>query len=290
MLDLSGIFIPITTPFQNGELALEKLIQNIDKWNATGVNGYVALGSTGECTSLSITEKLSVLETVMAQKKDGMTLIAGIGYEAIPETQLLIKKYAEIGVDAILISTPFYFRKKTISKGYIDYYLQVADNSSLPIILYNVPVYTDVKLSPEIIARVAQHPNIIGLKNSLSDYNHFISIFDRVDQDFQVLTGNASILLETFRLGARGGILAAATVSPDLCVQLYQEFIGQGRTSKLDKLQSRIKEINELVIIKYGVPGIKYVLDKNDYFGGDPRLPLLPLHEDDKFKLNFILR
>jgi 4-hydroxy-2-oxoglutarate aldolase len=168
--------------------------------------------------------------------------------------------------------------------------LQVAENSSLPLILYNVPVYTDVKLSPEIIARIAQHPNIIGLKNSLSDYNHFISVFDRVDQDFQVLTGNASILLETFRLGSRGGILAAAAVSPDLCVQLYQEFIGQGRTSKLDKLQSRIKEINELVIIKYGVPGIKYVLDKNDYFGGDPRLPLLPLHEDDKFKLNFILR
>lgn len=290
MLDLSGIFIPITTPFEDGELAIDKLSGNIGKWNATGISGYVALGSTGECTSLSMTEKLSVLETVASQKRDELALIAGTGYDSVSETQLLIKKYAEIGVNAVLLSTPFFFRKKTVNEGFIKYFLRIAENSSLPLILYNVPVYTDVKLAPEVIARVAEHPNIIGLKNSVSDYNHFILVFDRVDDTFQVLTGNASILLETLRLGARGGILAAAAVNPDLCVKLYQEFTGQGRTAELDKLQSRIKEINELVITKYGVPGIKYVLDKYEYFGGDPRLPLLPLHDDDKFKLNLILQ
>jgi 4-hydroxy-2-oxoglutarate aldolase len=91
-------------------------------------------------------------------------------------------------------------------------------------------------------------------------------------------------------LGAKGGIIAAAAVDPEKCVKLYDEFIGQGRTDELEKMQSRIKEINELVINKYGVPGIKYMLDKKDYFGGDPRLPLLPLRSDDKFNLDFILQ
>jgi 4-hydroxy-2-oxoglutarate aldolase len=287
-MDLSGIFPALTTPFAgDGSVSLADLKHNIEQYNRTGLAGYVVIGSTGESVLLSKAEAESVLVTVKEAAGPGKKLIAGTGAESTAETIERTKRAAELGYDAALVKTPYYYKPAYKPETYIVHYRRVADASPIPVLLYSVPQFTGVALEPPEIAVLAEHPNIIGIKESSGNVQRVAEIIASVHPDFQVLVGSAATVYPSLTIGARGAILALASALPEKCVELYQ-LIRQGH-KRARELHTVILRASKLIVSECGIAGVKYVMDQRGYRGGLPRLPLLPLKDEQKKRLNALL-
>jgi 4-hydroxy-tetrahydrodipicolinate synthase len=285
-MDLSGIFPALTTPFaSDGTVSLDDLKQNIQQYNRTGLAGYVVIGSTGESVLLSKSEAESVLITVKEAAAPGKKLIAGTGAESTAETIERTKRAAELGYDVALVKTPYYYKPAYKPENYIAHYRRVADASPIPVMLYSVPQFTGVALEPPEVAKLAEHPNIIGIKESSGNVQRVAEIIASVPSEFQVLVGSAATIYPSITVGACGAILALASALPEKCVALY-ELIRQGQHQKARELHEVILRASKLIVSECGIAGVKYVMDQRGYRGGVPRLPLLPLKDEQKKRLN----
>jgi 4-hydroxy-2-oxoglutarate aldolase len=213
-IDLNGIFPPITTPFIDDNVVYDKLASNIEKWGQTGLRGFVVLGSNGEYVSLSEEEKRKVVETVVQAAPEHMSIIAGTGCESTRETIRLTADCAALGAHAALVVTPHYFGGKMTEAALVKHYTAVADSSPIPLILYNVPKFTHVNLTVNIVARLAQHANIIGIKDSTGNVIQLGEYLNRVDTNFSVLVGTAGALYGGLTLGCAGGVWLLPTWPP----------------------------------------------------------------------------
>ena len=287
-IDFSGIFPPIVTPFQKEEIAYNYLTENMRKLNNSGIKGVVVLGSNGENVFLSEEEKISVVTTVVKSASKEMNIIVGSGCESARETIYLTNKLAEIGAQAALVVTPFYYGGKMNDEALIKYYTVVADNTEIPVLLYNVPKFTGVNLSAEVLGMLAKHPNIIGIKDSSGNVNQLGQYLNRVDSNFNILVGTAGALLGALTLGCKGGILALANIAPEKCVEIYG-FVQKGKLKEARELQLRMIPVNNATTAVYGISGLKYAMDLLGYKGGETRLPLLPLKKEEKEKVKNIL-
>lgn len=285
---IKGIMPPITTPFENGEVAYHKLAENMKSWNRTGLSGYVVMGSNGESAFLTREEKLRLIETVKANLGSEKILMAGTGSDSIKETVALTNDAAARGADYALVLTPSFYKGQMNGAAFMRYFTQVADQISIPLLIYNVPKFTGVSIDAQVVAQLAQHPNIVGLKNSAENSAHTAEIISVVGKDFSVLVGTASVLYPGLAAGATGGILALANIAPDRCVQL-QEHVEAGRHAEASTLQKQLIPVNKAVTATYGVPGLKAALDMLGYFGGEPRSPLAVLAENERAVLKSIL-
>lgn len=286
---LSGVFPALTTPFgSDGSVSLSGLKHNIQQYNQTGVSGYVAIGSTGESVLLTPAEVEGVLATVKESAAKGKTLIAGTGAESTAETIVRTKRAAAIGYDVALVKTPYYYKPSYKPEVFIAHYRRVADESPIPVLLYSVPQFTGVALEPAEIAALAEHPNIIGIKDSSGNVQRVAETIATVPAAFQVLVGSASTVYPCLTIGARGAILALASALPERCVALF-ELVRQGQHEKARELQSLIVRASKLVVSECGIAGVKFVMDQRGYHGGLPRLPLLPLHDEQKKRLSEFL-
>jgi 4-hydroxy-2-oxoglutarate aldolase len=270
---VKGIFPPITTPFINEELALDKLAENISKWNKTDLSGYVVLGSNGESAFLTREEKLILIENVKKNAAKDKLVIAGTGSDSIKETISLTNDAAAKGADYALILTPSFFKEKLDSNSFIKYFNEVADKIDIPLIIYNVPKYTGVNIEASPVAKLSEHPNIIGLKNSSENIAHLAEIIYNSKDNFITLVGTASVLLPGLCAGAAGGILALANIAPNECIKIINLF-NDRKIIEASKLQGKMIPVNKAITGKYGVAGLKAAMDLLGYFGGDPRLPL----------------
>jgi 4-hydroxy-2-oxoglutarate aldolase len=288
-MDFSGIFPALTTPFaDDGSVSLADLKHNIQRYNATDLAGYVVNGSTGESVLLKPAEVDGILVTVKEAAAKGKKLIAGTGAESTAETIERTKRAAEIGYDAALVKTPYYYKPSYKPEVYVAHYRRVADESPIPIFLYSVPQFTGVALeSPEVIL-LAQHSNIIGIKESSGNVQRVAEIIAGTSPAFQVLVGAAPTVYPSQVLGARGAILALADALPEKCVALF-ELARQGHHEKARELQSVLAHASKLILSETGIAGLKHVMDQRGYRGGLPRLPLLPLHQEQKKRLNEFL-
>ena len=287
--DLHGIFPPITTPFVDGKVAYDRLAANIAKWNQTGLKGYVAFGSNGEYVYLSEEEKLNVVKTVIQCAAPGMTVIAGTGCESTGQTIYLTNACAKLGAHAALVVTPYYYCGRMNDAALFQHFTAVADHSAIPILIYNVTKFTNINVSVGLAARLSQHPNIIGIKDSNGNVSSLGEMVSAVDRNFSVLVGTAGALFGALTLGAVGGVLALANVAPEDCVRI-QRLVKQGDIEAARKLQIRMLPVNTAVTATYGVPGLKAALDMLGYFGGDPRPPLLPASEKERGEIRDILK
>jgi 4-hydroxy-2-oxoglutarate aldolase len=286
---LSGIFPALTTPFgSDGSVSLAGLKHNIQQYNQTGVAGYVAIGSTGESVLLTSAEVEGVLVTVKESAAKGKTLIAGTGAESTAETIARTKRAAAIGYDVALVKTPYYYKPSYKPDVLIAHYRRVADESPIPVMLYSVPQFTGVALEPPEIAALAQHPNIIGIKDSSGNVQRVAETIATVPAAFQVLVGSASTVYPCLAIGARGAILALACALPEKCVALYELF-RQGNHEKARQLQVVLLSASKLIVSECGIAGVKFAMDQRGYHGGVPRLPLLPLHDEQKKRLSEFL-
>ncbi|HKW64633.1 MAG TPA: 4-hydroxy-tetrahydrodipicolinate synthase [Candidatus Acidoferrum sp.] len=288
-MDLSGVFPALVTPFGvDGSVSVADLKHNVQQYNRTGLAGYVAMGSTGESVLLSKTEAEAVLVTVKENASRNKKLIAGTGAESTAETIERTKRAAELGYDAALVKTPYYYKPAYKQENYLAHYQRVADASPIPVLLYSVPQFTGVALEPPEVAKLAEHPNIIGMKESSGNVQRVAEIIATVPRNFQVMVGSAGTIYPSIMLGCRGAILALGSALPEKCVELY-ELIRQGQHEKARALQETVLRASKLIVSECGIAGVKYVMDQRGYRGGVPRLPLLPLKDEQKKRVNALL-
>ncbi len=365
---LHGIFPPITTPFYpDGRVYFKKLEHNVERYSKTPVAGIVVLGSTGEAIMLSDEERREVLKTAREACAPHKVLIAGTGVESALETLRLTDYAAELGYDTALIRTPFFYRSQMQPPNMLAFYRTVADRSPLPVMIYNVPPFTNYDMPAELVTELSEHPNIIGIKESSGDVEkvrrmaeatrhikrgatvtqtfdavtprmmreaesdpsngngELISVAaltgaknDHVRTDapsassgqalvrpaeqrsapvksatasslktrqkevgFQILVGAAQKLHPSLEAGAVGAILAFACPAPTACYEVYAAW-KEGDNNLATLKQERVLQPAQRVASGLSVPGLKYAMDFNGYYGGPPRLPLLPLTSDLK--------
>jgi 4-hydroxy-2-oxoglutarate aldolase len=288
-IDLNGIFPPITTPFINGKVAHDKLASNVEKWSPTGLKGFVVLGSNGEYVYLSEEEKRTIVNTVANSAADDMLIIAGTGCESTAETLRLTEDCAKLGAHAALVVTPHYYAGRMNEAALMKYFSDLADQSPIPILLYNVPKFTHINMAADFVARLSEHPNIVGIKDSSGNVIQLGETLNAVAEDFNVMVGTAGVLFPGLTLGCVGGVLALSNVAPKHCVKIYN-LVKQGDFETARDLQLKMLPVNQALTAGYGVPGLKVALDMVGYFGGDPRLPLLPSSQRDKSEIKEILQ
>ena len=272
--ELRGIFLPITTPFDSSDrLSLAHLRANVEKYNHTRAAGYVATGSTGEAVLLSAaeTEELwtAVAETAGADK----ILMAGTGAESTAETIALTRRAAEIGYGFALVRTPHYYRPQMTPDALAVFFHRVADASPIPVLIYSIPEYTGITVEAPLVARLAGHPNIVGIKDSSGSVLRITETVSTVPASFRVLVGAASTLLPSLVVGASGGILALADALPEACIDLYEAVLA-GQIEEARDLQRKLLAASQVLISQSGAGGIKYAMDRLGYYGGPVREPL----------------
>ncbi len=288
-MDLSGVFPALVTPFAaDGSVALADLKHNLHRHNGTDLAGYVVLGSTGESVLLSREETDGVLATAKEAAAPGKKLIAGTGAESTAETIEKTKRAAELGYHAALVKTPHYYKPAYKPEVLIEHYRKVADSSPIPILLYSVPQFTGVTLEAPEVAALAEHRNIIGIKDSSGHIQRTGEILAAVPPKFHVLVGSASTVFPALAIGARGAILALANALPEKCVALY-DMVRRGQFEQARELQNILLKASKLIVSEAGIAGVKFVMDQRGYRGGIPRPPLLPLTEEGKKRLIALL-
>jgi 4-hydroxy-2-oxoglutarate aldolase len=272
---LRGVYAPVVTPFHGDALDLAGLTSNLARYAHSGLAGVVVLGSNSEAPLLDDIESDRVIEAARLAVPPAHLLIAGTGRESTSGTIAASRRAADAGVDAVLVRTPSFFRAQMTSEHFVRHYEAVADASPVPVLLYNVTVFTGVTLPLDAFARLAMHPNIIGMKESGPDLEVLGKYIAHAPAGFAVLGGAHSTLYPAVCIGSRGGVLAVAGVIPELCVELF-EHASAGRHDEALALQRRLDPFCDLIASRYGVAGLKAAVAIAGYAAGPPRAPLLP--------------
>ena len=286
---LSGVFAPCMTPFSNEAVAFDKLIENIERYNETGLRGYMPLGSNGEFQSLTDDESVNIIAVYRKHMASAKTLIAGTARESVKATVEFIKRIADMGVDFAAILPPHYFVDFMTDDALLQYYTVIADQSPIPIMAYNAPKFTSgLLLSTRLISTIAIHPNVAGMKDtSKEDIAAYIHAVPE-GSNFYVLAGTVNKFYKGLLVGAIGGVLSIANYLPDIGCRLAELF-ADGKLDEAQKLDSYLRELSSNAAGKSGVAGVKAAMDLIGYYGGDPRLPLLPLTAGEQANLKAVL-
>ncbi len=287
----AGIFPPITTPFEpaTGEIAAQPFRENIARLLAAGVNGIVVTGSTGEAALLDAGEQRRLVAIAREAMTNGAWLIVGTGGESTRETIALTRAAADQGADAVLVRPPSYYAAGTTPSSLLSHFRAVADASSVPVLIYNIPKYTHLALPPGLLEQLGTHERIIGVKDSSGDPKSVAAYRSAVPPHWAVLVGGASLLFTALEGGCQGGIIGVACYAPGLCVQLVREFTSGNRTAAA-ALQERITPLDKEIVGKLGPAGVKAAMDAVGLYGGPVRAPLAPLPDQDRERVAALVR
>jgi len=289
-INLSGLLLPIITPFTPDEsIDAAGLTSNLEKWNDTGVTGYVVLGSTGERVNLNEREFLSVIDITRKAVPQTMAFIVGAGQQSTRGTIDEIKAAANAGAEAVLVITPHYYRSAITQEALVMHYTAVADAAPIPVILYSMPDLTGIKIEPETAARLSEHRNIIGMKDSSNDIAKFADAVRMTGKDFAMMIGNGTVFREALQAGARAGILAVGCCAPQICLDIYQA-VQAGDIDWASALQERLTPLARAVTKTYGIGGLKAALDMVGYVGAAVRAPLRAPNPDARVEIEALLR
>ena len=282
MKNLSGIFIPAVTPFdENGELRLDMLEENVLRWNTTNIQGLMVLGSNGEFRSLSDEESLLVVKKTAQLIAKDKTLIAGVGRESLYQTIAFIKQLQaeSIAVDYVSVLTPHYFKGLMTDEALVEYYTAIADASGYPVLLYCAPGFSNnVCISLEVLKKIADHPNIAGIKDTSKDMmaDYMKAVGGR--NDFEVMAGSLGTTMKCLELGGKGGVVSAANYFPNACAKLCEIF-SQGNVEEARSYHKKITDLSALTGGKASIAGVKATMNLMGYQGGVPRKPIAPCGE-----------
>jgi len=272
---LNGIFAPIVTPFDEHErICYEAIRDNIQHYNATALRGYMPLGSNGEFQGLSDEESIRVLEVVCRYKSEEKVVVGGCGRESAYKTVEVIKKIADYGLDLAFVLPPHYFVQQMTEEHLYRYYNRIADESPIPIVIYNAPKFSSgLQVQPSLAARLFKHENIVALKNSSptrdKDY-----IDAAAGESFGVLAGNISKLYPGLVDGVIGGVISTASYLPEYCCELFQNFRA-GKTEEAEKMYRFLSSLSAAGIGPMGVAGVKLGMTLRGLEGGHVRNPLI---------------
>lgn len=277
MTPFQGQYPPIPTPFLNDRIATQQLADNIARWNDEPLAGYVVLGSNGEAVHLTDEERREVIRTARRATPEGQRrLIVGAGREWTAATVGAVKEAFDLGAEAVLVGVPCYYRPAMTPKVIEDHYREVADASPGPLLLYSVPQFTGVPIPVQVARALAPHSSVAGIKDSAGDpenLRELARIGREHGDEFSVLGGSASLLAEGIMAGARGAVLAVASVAPRHCDAII-EAARKGDARAANAGIETLLPLARLVTRTHGIGGLKAALDLLGYFGGEPRRPL----------------
>lgn len=278
-MKLTGVLAPLPTPFDDrDQVDVPRLRAAFSRWLASPLSGFVVLGSNGEAALMEDGECDLVVAEARALVPDGRTLIAGTGRESTSAAVRATIRAAQLGADAVLIRTPSFFKSQMTGDAFMRHYFAIADASPVPVLLYNFPAVTGVNLLPSTVARLAEHRNIVGMKESGSDIAQIADLVAMTPADFCVLAGSASTFFASLCAGVSGGILALAGLLPEPCVRLY-ELSQQKQYDAARTLQRHLLPMARLISTGHGVPGLKAALKLSGCDVGRPRSPLAPVDD-----------
>jgi 4-hydroxy-2-oxoglutarate aldolase len=276
---LHGIIAPISTPFIDGEVAYDALKHNVHRYAGTKLSGLFVLGSNGENPALDEQERLKVFETIMASRSQEQTIIAGTSFESTHLTIRFARILVELGADYISVLTPSYYKKALSDDAQIGHFQRIADTIKVPIVIYNVPGHTGVTLSHKVIETLSQHPNIAAMKDGAPGmFPHYLQY---ASDNFSIISGTIDSLIPAMMIGAVGGVVSLANPFPEACCRLY-ELYQIGELTQAKELYRSLLKLNRSISGSFAVAGVKAAMELNGFFGGDPRLPLLPLDSGQK--------
>jgi len=278
-MTLAGVFAPIPTPFDAAhEIDLARLKSALHRWTSSPLTGFVVLGSNGEAVFLDESESDRVIAAARDAVPRGQPFIVGTGRESTRATLNATRRAVELGADAVLVRTPSFFKPQMTGEAFVGHYLTVADASAVPVILYNFTAMTGVTLPAEAVSRLAQHPNIAGMKESGGDTTRIAELVSVVPSSFAILSGSGATFCAALEAGAKGGVLALSSVLPEACSRLF-ELVRLGRIEEARTLQGRLVPLAQLLGSMHGVAGVKAALDLVGYDVGAPRPPLASVPE-----------
>lgn len=281
-LALAGVLGPVTTPFTASETPdLVGFASNIRSHLAHGLHGVVVCGSTGEAALLDEGERTTLIETARAAVPADRLLLMGTGAESTKQCVTRCRDAGARGANAVLVVAPHYYGPQMTAAALRTHYQRVADESPVPVVLYNIPKYMHFKLEPELVAELSMHENIVGIKDSSGDLALLEGYLQSQGSSFTVLTGNGGQLLPGLQLGVRGGIVAVGLFAAGLCVDVYDGY-RNGDLTRATIAQDRLKPMASQIVAGLGVPGVKAALEAVGLVGGPVRLPLLPLNADQR--------
>ena len=286
-----GIYPPLPTFFdEQDELDLLTLRRHIQRLAETGLTGYVVMGTNGEAVHLATEERALVIEAARDAAGEDVPILAGCGEQSTRATIANCQQAARSGANAALVLPPFYYKGRMDSRALLAHYRAVADSSPLPVVIYNMPASTGgLDVDAPTICALAEHPNIIGVKDSAGNMVKLSQIYSETPSRFRVFAGSAGYLLPALAVGAVGAVAALANVFPREVCRL-QELFDDGKIEEARLLQARLAPANTAVTATFGVPGLKAALELTAGYGGRPRAPLLPLTEQERNQLVEIIR
>lgn len=279
MTQLNGVIIPSVTPFdKDGALRLDWLKENCSRWNRTRISGVMVLGSNGEFRALSDDEAFEVIKTAVQAVSKEKALIVGIGRESLCQTLDFLDRIVAASLDISYVSvlTPCYFKNAMTDQALIAYYQAIADKSPYPVLLYCAPGFANsVCISPQALRALADHPNIVGIKDTSKDMMaSYMSLIKDCDY-FSVIAGSLGNVMCCLEHGGHAGVLSAANYFPEACAKLFDIM----ETDGLEAARLYYAKLKPLVAQtggRNGIAGVKAAMNVMGYHGGYPRLPVLP--------------
>lgn len=273
----SGVFHPLVTPFtSSGDVDTGAIARNARRYLPTPLTGLVVLGSNGESPQLDDDESDRVIAAVRDVVPADRPLLAGAARESTRATIAACRRAAALGVSAVMVRTPSFYKNMMTSDAFVRHYTDVADASPVPVLLYNVTVYTGVTLQADAVGLLSRHPNIAGVKESGNDMQLLADYLSAsAGEDFVVLCGSATSFFSALALGVHGAVLALSGIVPDKCLEL-RRMVAEGRYPEARALQASLLPLARAIGVQHGVPALKAALTLLGYETGDPRPPLRP--------------
>jgi 4-hydroxy-2-oxoglutarate aldolase len=290
MIALRGILAPAVTPFgANGEVDLDAFAHNVRAHLDAGVCGIVITGSTGEAALLDDAERNALVERARREIAGDRTLLVGTGSESTRATIARTRAAAERGADGVLVVAPHYYGDAMTPEALLAHYQRLADESPVPVLLYTIPKYMHFALPPEVVATLAHHENIVGMKDSSGDATLFARYLESQSEQFHVLTGSGVLFGEALRMGAYGGIIAVSLFAPELSLDVFRAR-ARGDGEAAVRAQEALTPLAAKIVGGMGIAGVKAALDRVGLAGGAPRPPLSPLGSSARAVLEQLLR
>ena len=277
-----GSNVALITPFKNNELDVEAYIKLIHFQIENGTNGLVPAGTTGESPTLSHDEHQKVIDLCVKESNGKTLVIAGTGSNSTKEAISLTTHAEKAGADAALIVTPYY--NKPTQEGLYQHYKAINDKCGIPIIIYNIPGRSVIDMSVDVMARLYELKNIVGVKDATGDLNRVNQQKEKMGTDFVQLTGNDDNALEFNNRGGIGSISVTANIAPKLCSDFQKASKGENEQSKVEaiRLDNILQPIHNSMFVESNPSPVKYAAKLLDLCDDEVRLPLIKVTEPTK--------
>jgi 4-hydroxy-tetrahydrodipicolinate synthase len=290
-IKFEGIFTPTITPLDQKERVDEfGFVRHLNRLLENGIHGIYLLGTSGEFTTMTNTERQRAMEIAVNTVNGRVPIICGVMDSSTKRVIQNIEIAHEFKIDAVATTPPYYY-PSIGSDDIVAFYKSVAQSTSLPVVIYNIPMTVKTMIPPETVLELAvQQENIVGIKDSSGDWTNFLKLLTYLgdDENFSILLGSYTMAGAAMMFGAEGAVISISNVDPNASVQLYTAAKGQ-KIDEVHRLQKRLLALSKLYDYGQGISGLKACLEILNICGARTTSPLLPLDDDAKAELRILL-